>query len=101
MLCGGSFSRGSFFALNILSSRQEELSEAFARRIENRFEQQPWHAGETGAPLIAGVLATLECRLAEVIELGDHWVIVGELVAAAIGEGAPLVHFRSAYARLA
>ena len=97
----GHFRDGMFFALNILASGQEPLSEAFARRIDNRFEDQTWFAGETGAPLIPGVLATMECRLVNVIELGDHSVLVGEMVAASIAEGAPLVYFRSAYGRMA
>jgi flavin reductase (DIM6/NTAB) family NADH-FMN oxidoreductase RutF len=95
------FREGPFFALNVLATGQEPLSEAFARRIDNRFEDQPWYAGETGAPLIPDVLATLECRLVEVIELGDHWVLVCEMVAASAGEGAPLLYFQSAYGRMA
>ena len=95
------FRHAPFFALNILASGQEPLSEAFARRIDNRFEDQAWFAGETGAPLIPGMLATMECRLVDAIELGDHWVLVGEMVAASIAEGSPLVYFRSAYGGMA
>jgi flavin reductase (DIM6/NTAB) family NADH-FMN oxidoreductase RutF len=94
------FREGGFFAVNILAAGQEALSEAFARRVDNRFEDQEWCAGETGAPLIPGVLATMECRLVNVIELGDHRVMVGEMVAASIAEGSPLVYFRSSCGRL-
>jgi flavin reductase (DIM6/NTAB) family NADH-FMN oxidoreductase RutF len=95
------FRDGEFFALNILAAGQEALSEAFARRMDNRFEDQAWFAGETGAPLIPGVLATMECRLVDVIRLGDHSVLVGEMVAASMAEGAPLMYFRSGYGRMA
>ncbi|MGA2185162.1 MAG: flavin reductase family protein [Bryobacteraceae bacterium] len=95
------FRDGLFFALNVLASGQETLSEALARRIDNRFEDQAWFAGETGAPLIPGVLTTMECRLVNAIELGDHWVLVGEMVAASVAEGSPLVYFRSAYGGMA
>jgi flavin reductase (DIM6/NTAB) family NADH-FMN oxidoreductase RutF len=95
------FRDGSFFALNILGYGQEPLSEAFARRIDNRFEDQTWFAGESGAPLIPGVLASMECRRVDFIALGDHSVLVGEMVAASVTDGAPLVYFRGAYGRMA
>lgn len=95
------FRESSFFALNILAADQQPLSDAFARRIDNRFEDQAWFAGETGAPLIPGVLATIECRRVQLIELGDHLVLVGEMVAASVTDNSPLVYFRSAYGRMA
>ena len=88
------FRHAAFFALNILAAGQQSLCEAFARRVENRFEDQPWQEGETGAPLIPNVLATMECRVVDVLTLGDHSVLLGEMVAASVTDGAPLLYFR-------
>jgi flavin reductase (DIM6/NTAB) family NADH-FMN oxidoreductase RutF len=39
-------------------------------------------ADEIGAPLLAGALVNLECRLAAQLETGDHTIFVGEVLAA-------------------
>jgi len=58
----------------------------------------------TGAPLLDGALATLECRTTAVHDGGDHSIIVGQVVAVS-GPGGPpprgpLVHYAGAYRRL-
>jgi flavin reductase (DIM6/NTAB) family NADH-FMN oxidoreductase RutF len=63
------------------------------------------HPGQvTGAPLLDGALATMECRTTAVHDGGDHSIIVGQVVAVAApasppGVG-PLVHYAGAYRRL-
>ncbi len=58
----------------------------------------------TGAPLLDGALATLECRTTAVHDGGDHSIIVGQVVAvgepAASSSAGPLVHYAGAYRRL-
>jgi flavin reductase (DIM6/NTAB) family NADH-FMN oxidoreductase RutF len=58
----------------------------------------------TGAPLLDGALATLECRTTAVHDGGDHSIVVGQVVAvsaSASSSGAgPLVHYAGAYRRL-
>jgi flavin reductase (DIM6/NTAB) family NADH-FMN oxidoreductase RutF len=95
------FRRVTHFAINILSVDQQELSSAFAYRPENRFEGVDWRRGIESVPLLAGALATLECRLIRVLPMGDHEVFFGEALAAEVAEeGAPLLYFRGRYARL-
>jgi flavin reductase (DIM6/NTAB) family NADH-FMN oxidoreductase RutF len=58
----------------------------------------------TGAPLLDGALATLECRTAAVHDGGDHSIIVGQVVAVTGIEGppsrGPLMHYAGTYRRL-
>ncbi|NUU22730.1 MAG: flavin reductase family protein [Streptomycetaceae bacterium] len=56
----------------------------------------------TGAPLVGGALATLECRTHQVVEAGDHSLVLGEVLAANLPspEGLPLLHFRGRYRAL-
>ena len=91
------FQRAPFFALNILTAEQQELSVLFARRTDNRFEDRPWREGVTGAPLIPGTLASIECRRVNLIDAGDHTIVLGEMVAAAIYTGSPLIYFNQSY----
>jgi flavin reductase (DIM6/NTAB) family NADH-FMN oxidoreductase RutF len=94
------FRRGPYFAVNVLTAAQQELSVTFAEKPEGRFEGVAWSRGETGVPLLDGALSTLECRLERVLEAGDHAVIFGEVVRAECREGQPLLYFNRGYRSL-
>jgi flavin reductase (DIM6/NTAB) family NADH-FMN oxidoreductase RutF len=94
------FRAAKYFGINILAENQKDLSERFARKGHDRFQGVAWTPGETGAPLIADVLAAIECRVEQRIPVGDHDIFVGRMVAARVAEGAPLVHFASGYRKL-
>jgi flavin reductase (DIM6/NTAB) family NADH-FMN oxidoreductase RutF len=96
-----SFRSSVHFGVNVLSEEQRELSMRFAQKGQNRFEQVPWKAGQTGVPLIEDALASFECRVTERVTAGDHDIIIGEVLMARIRDGRPLVFFNSAYGSLA
>jgi flavin reductase (DIM6/NTAB) family NADH-FMN oxidoreductase RutF len=54
----------------------------------------------TGAPVIEGALAWLDCSLAATHPGGDHTIFVGRVEAGGEGGGQPLVWFDRGYARL-
>ncbi len=89
------------FAINILAENQQHLSRQFSVPSENRFRGVDWQSGELGVPLLDGVLAHLECAVANTFEAGDHSVLIGEVRFAAYREGRPLVYFGSSYNELA
>jgi flavin reductase (DIM6/NTAB) family NADH-FMN oxidoreductase RutF len=65
----------------------------------------PHHpAPVTGAPLLAGALATLECRTDAVHEGGDYTIVIGRVLAASTPNAAPaatpLLRYAGAYRRL-
>jgi flavin reductase (DIM6/NTAB) family NADH-FMN oxidoreductase RutF len=89
------------FAVNILTEEGEPLSRHFASRTEDKFASVAYHVGSTGAPLLDGALATLDCRLHAQLPGGDHTIFVGEVVAAsARDDSAPLLYYRGGYRRL-
>src|SRR5271166_6419176 len=94
------FRQEPFFAINILTEEQRELSVSFAEKPEGRFEGVGWKPGQTGAPVLSGSLATIECRLDRVVEVGDHAVIIGHIVAGETRNGNPLVYFNRTYRTL-
>jgi flavin reductase (DIM6/NTAB) family NADH-FMN oxidoreductase RutF len=94
------FRAGPFFAINILTDAQRELSVIFAAKPEGRFDGVDWTPGETGAPLLSGTLATMECRLERVLDVGDHAVVFGEVVRARVNRGRPLLYFDRDYRAL-
>ena len=95
------FEKSDHFAINFLSSEQRNLSVRFSELPEGRFSGVPWVPGAEGAPLIDGAIGSVECRTTNIIDAGDHRALIGEVIAASIGEGEPLVFFRSSYSELA
>ena len=89
------------FGINVLAEGQQDLSERFARKGEDRFDGLEWYSGSTGVPLLPGVLAAIECAVEQRIPAGDHDIFVARMVAAQVAEGEPLIHFRGCYRRLA
>jgi len=88
------------FAINILHEDQKDLSSCFAQSQQDRFRGMEWTAGLNGAPILPDVLAMLECRVTQLVEAGDHVVIIGEVSHATWREGQPLVYFNSSYQTL-
>lgn len=89
------------FAVNILAADQQGLCRRFAVTGGDKFAGTPWRAGGNGAPLLDGVLATVECDVEAVLDGGDHAIALGRVTAlTAHREGAPLLYFRRTYGRL-
>jgi flavin reductase (DIM6/NTAB) family NADH-FMN oxidoreductase RutF len=94
------FEKSAHFAINFLSAEQQNLSIRFSELPEGRFTGVSWTPGSEGAPLMEGAIGSVECRTTQVIDAGDHRALIGEVIAATVGEGEPLVFFRSGYTAL-
>jgi 3-hydroxy-9,10-secoandrosta-1,3,5(10)-triene-9,17-dione monooxygenase reductase component len=94
------FVPGAWYAINVLDEEQQEMSTCFARTGLDRFQGIAWTAGVNGAPILAGVLASLECSVTQMVEAGDHVVVIGQVLHATWREGQPLVYFNSSYQSL-
>jgi flavin reductase (DIM6/NTAB) family NADH-FMN oxidoreductase RutF len=91
------FRERGWFAVNILRREQEALSRRFAASGGDKFRGVTCHEGRTGLPLLDGALATLECRIVEAHEAGDHTIFIAEVETASVTEGRPLVYFHGDY----
>jgi hypothetical protein len=83
------------FAVNILSIDQVALGMRFAGMIQvaDRFEGLITTTAETGAPILSDLVAWLDCRTVELLDGGDHTIIVGEVLAAwQTGDRRPLLY---------
>ena len=87
------------FAVNILAEHQEAICLNFAVSGGDKFDGVAWTPGITGAPLIKGSLATIECTLGAIYEGGDHELVTGHVVAMEVGSGSPLLFYRSGFGR--
>lgn len=93
------------FAVSMLGAEQRDLAKYFAdwHRPTGlaQFDSVDWTEGaRTGAPLLDGALAWLECRVTDTFEGGDHSIFVGEVLAASRGDAQDcLVFFDGGYHR--
>lgn len=89
------------FCVNILSTEQKDEGGKFASsKTPDRFAGIDVSRAETGAPILPGSLAWVDCKLRDTFDGGDHSIFVGEVVAgAAPGEGEPLLYFNRAWGK--
>lgn len=92
--------RAQHIGINVLSEDQQPLSEHFARRGHDRFGAVEWYAGHGGVPLIPGALARFECSIHRMIDVGDHTILIAEVLGVEHSDGRPLVYFGSGYRKL-
>lgn len=89
------------FAVNVLSSAQEHLSRRFAAHglpIDGEIDAIVAVRGTTGAPILAGACAFIECLLHHAYDGGDHTIYVGAVRAVGADPDArPLLYHRGRY----
>ena len=93
------------FAVNFLSEEQKSASDWFAgkgRDAEDQFADIPFEAGENGAPLLTGTLASLECETHEELPGGDHVIVIGRVtkITAEDTMRPPLLFYGGAYRKM-
>ena len=91
------FEAASHFAVNVLAADQIDLSNNFARPKEDRFAEVEYQAGEGGAPILADCSARFECEKFQQVDGGDHWIMIGKVVAFDDCGRSPLLYHQGAY----
>lgn len=94
------FRESGAFVVNILNESQVGLSEHFATPFADKFTAVDYQAGILGIPVLANTLASLECRIKHDFDGGDHSIFVAEVEKTSIGEGRPLLYFKSEYRQI-
>ncbi len=96
--------RSGIFAITILSDRQQAISDLFSGKVpqvEDRFADLDTFTMVTGAPLLEGGLAFLDCRVADSFPMPSSTLFIGEVLAARTADRLdPLVYFNRDYHRL-
>ena len=91
------------FCINILGADQQAVCDLFAQTGTDKFAELSWQPGETGSPVLADVLAYIDCELAEEHDAGDHSIAIGRVRDLGVfdQERDPLLFFRGAYGSFA
>ncbi|WP_029350225.1 alpha/beta fold hydrolase [Bosea sp. 117] len=91
------FGAAEHFAVSILAAAQKDVSALFASKTADKFAGIGWHTGPTGSPVIAGASAWFDCTRHEVVEAGDHIILIGRVAGFGASAAAPLGYCRGAY----
>jgi flavin reductase (DIM6/NTAB) family NADH-FMN oxidoreductase RutF len=93
------------FGVSILKENQESISRFFAQPEQNASEENSlgisFRWTPSGIPLLENTLVQLGCNVVAAHVSGDHTIFIGEVESAEIHTGAPLLHWRGDYHRLA
>ena len=71
---------GSHFAAHLLHADQSEIAKLFASSATDKFDQVAWTRWDGQLPILDDVLAVVICRRISTTVLGDHAILVGEVV---------------------
>ncbi|QYN38375.1 flavin reductase family protein [Pseudonocardia sp. DSM 110487] len=89
------------FCVNVLAADHQELSAGFARSGGDgvdKFAGVPWRPSPSGAPVLDGVSAWIDCTLWNEYDGGDHTVAVGRVLdLGATPDRLPLLYYRGRY----
>ncbi|MCX4800062.1 MULTISPECIES: flavin reductase family protein [unclassified Streptomyces] len=90
------------FAMNFLDSQARDLSDLFASRTPDKFAAVQWSPGDTARmPILDRTLAHAECEVHDLINAGDHVIVLGRLVGGGTDTTRfPLGYWRGSYVRL-
>jgi flavin reductase (DIM6/NTAB) family NADH-FMN oxidoreductase RutF len=81
----GLIERAGAFGVNVLSAGQQDVSRWFANPDHPAgsamFDSVPLEPGAPGCPVLAGAMASFDCRLRQSYPAGDHLIVLGEVVA--------------------
>ena len=88
------------FVVNILGRDDDHISEHFALPSPVEFENMRTRPGIDQVPVLEDALVSLECRLWNAYDGGDHTIFVGEVEAVTIRDGEPLIYFHGNYRHL-
>ena len=88
------------FAVSILTGEHTDLAARFATKRADKFDGGAFTATADGLPAVDGALCVLECATEDVIEAGDHVIMLGRVNGVDLGEGTPVVYFDRAFHQL-
>jgi flavin reductase (DIM6/NTAB) family NADH-FMN oxidoreductase RutF len=93
------------FAVNLLGVAQEDVAGAFAKPAVERlalWDRLAYTRDHEGVPLLGGTTGAFSARVRQLVEAGDHVLVLGDVTALHLGEGTEtLVYHNRGYGRVA
>lgn len=87
-------SSSRIFCVNFLAGSQRNLAERFSGKLrERQFEEVEYTVDATGAPVLRGTVAHVDCEVVEEHHAGSHSIFIGRVVSCAARPGSPLGYY--------
>ena len=77
--------RERVFSVNFLAKSDKKILEQFFKAVPsdgNRFGETKFRTKKTGTPILEAAAHYLECEVKDILDAGDHSVVIGEVVEA-------------------
>lgn len=69
--------------VHLIAEHNIEVAQRFSKPAEHRFAQpSSWSRLDTGEPLLSGIDLWMRATVRDLLELGDHTLVIGQLTAA-------------------
>ena len=86
------------FCVNVLASDQQALCRQLSGRGEDKFAGVSHRVSANGSPILDNVVAWIDCTLDAVHEAGDHYIVLGKVIALEVDRPeSPLLFFQGNY----
>jgi len=88
------------FCVNVFADDQADLCGRFFMKDTDPWEGVEWELTATGSPRLLACVASIDCKIHEVIEAGDHLLVLGHVEEVALGrEASPMVFLGGSYGK--
>lgn len=95
------FEASDCFAINVLHIGQQDASNLFMSKTEDRWRSTAWETWDTGAPILQDAMACFECEKHSAFDGGDHRIFVGRVKRVWFDPARdPLLYFQGRYRRV-
>lgn len=94
------FTKADKFAVHVLADDQGDICSLFAMKGTDRFGSCEWKTSEHGLPIISGALGVLQCKTHQVVEAGDHSILIGEVIDIVSEQKDPLLYHRRKFGKI-
>lgn len=91
------FLKATHFSVNILAVDQIDVSNNFARPVEDKFSGMDYIESEHGTFVLKNCAAHFECENYQTIDAGDHIILIGKVIDFSDNGKAPLLYHQGAY----
>lgn len=87
-------STSRIFCVNVLAGNQRDLAERFSgKRREEQFKGVEFDVDATGAAVLRGTVAHLDCEVVEEHTAGSHSIFIGRVLSCSARPGSPLGYY--------
>lgn len=86
------------FCVNVLASDEKDLCIALSKSGADKYQGVDYNLSDNGSPIIASAMAWIDCDIHDVIETGDHYLVLGLVRAMkAVRRADPMLFFAGTY----